>query len=85
MADDKKDPPEPQALREVLEGLSVRSQHAKSDEDAGDKKHAFWDTQPVPALSDELAVVPPEEHACACAKFGVPNMHFSANAQSLVP
>ena len=62
MAEEKKEPNEPQALREVLEGLSVRSQQAKADDDTADKKHAFWDTQPVPALSDELAVVPPEEH-----------------------
>ena len=43
---------EPQALREVLEGLSIRSNQAKTDDDAdGDKKHAFWDTQPVPPMS----------------------------------
>lgn len=51
MAEEKKEPTEPTALREVLEGLSVRSQQAKSDDDSSDKKHAFWDTQPVPSLS----------------------------------
>ncbi|KAL1499435.1 hypothetical protein AB1Y20_011640 [Prymnesium parvum] len=62
MTEEKKEASEPQALREVLEGLQVRSQQAKpGDDDLADKKHPFWDTQPVPSLGEELVVVPPDE------------------------
>jgi len=44
MGSDKED------LKEALSSLSVRQQRKNADEA---EKHAFWDTQPVPALSDD--------------------------------
>lgn len=63
-ADENEQTNEPKALREVLEGLSIRSQQAKDDDNpGGEKKHAFWDTQPVPSLS--------KLHSCPAAHIGL--------------
>ena len=60
---------EPQALREVLEGLAVSQRpprnHANPNAAAGsddaaneaEEAHAFWDTQPVPRLGEDTTEI----------------------------
>ena len=52
MSGEKPKNTEPQALREVLEGLNVASN--PEAQATADEKHAFWDTQPVPRISKRL-------------------------------
>ena len=54
---------EPQALREVLEGLAVSQRHPRGacgTADGGptedDPVHTFWDTQPVPRLGEDMTM-----------------------------
>jgi hypothetical protein len=50
---------EPQALKEVLEGLALsqRPQRTEGAETGDDAPHAFWDTQPVPHAGEDLTTI----------------------------
>ena len=53
---------EPQALREVLEGLAVSQRTpgaGATGSPAADEAHAFWDTQPVPRLGEDTSAMDP--------------------------
>ena len=60
MADDADTTTEPSALKEVLEGLALSQRAPKPGEGEGEEDaHAFWDTQPVPRLSEDTASLDP--------------------------
>ena len=46
---------EPNALKEVLEGLALSQQRGNRSESEVDAAHAFWDTQPVPRLAEDTS------------------------------
>ena len=58
---------EPQALREVLEGLAVSQRTPRAPSVPGDggttvdQTHAFWDTQPVPRLNEDTSEIDPAQ------------------------
>jgi hypothetical protein len=59
---------EPQALREVLEGLAVSQRTPRGGPAAADgapaddeDAHAFWDTQPVPRLAEDTTELDPTQ------------------------